>query len=159
MRPPRAEYDARLALPFAVIGVRVLSQAVVGLDFLPADTPALASDDPLVAAVHTQLLAYLDTPSHRFDLPIRLHGSPFRQRVWAVLREIPAGETRTYGDLARQLHSSPRAVGQALGDNPLPIVLPCHRVISSAGLGGFNHHAAGTAIEIKRWLLRHEHAI
>ena len=159
MQRSHADYDACLPLPFAVIGVRVCDRAVLGLEFLPLDTPARRSTDDLVAVVNAQLQAYLDDPAHRFDLPIRLHGTPFRQRVWAALREIPVGETRSYGDIARQLGSSPRAVGQALGDNPVPIVIPCHRVVASAGLGGFNHHAAGFALEVKRWLLRHERAI
>ncbi len=156
---PSAEYSACLALPFAVLGVRIAERSLTGLEFLPADTPSRGSDDALVAAVAEQLQAYLADPAHRFDLPIRLQGTPFRQRVWQALMQIPVGETRSYGELARQLESSARAVGQALGDNPLPIVVPCHRVVSSAGLGGFDHHAAGAAIEIKRWLLRHEHAI
>lgn len=159
MQPPRAEYDACLPLPFAVVGVRVRDGAVTGLEFLPADTPVRDSSHDLVAAVRAQLQAYLRDPAHRFDLPIHLHGTPFRQRVWAALREIPLGETRSYGDIARQLGSSPRAVGQALGDNPLPIVIPCHRVVASNGLGGFDHRAAGFALDVKRWLLRHERAI
>lgn len=159
MQRPHADYDACLPLPFAVIGVRVCDRAVLGLEFLPLDTPARSSTDDLIAVVHAQLQAYLGDPAHRFDLPIRLSGTPFRQRVWAALREIPVGETRSYGDIARQLGSSPRAVGQALGDNPVPIVIPCHRVVASTGLGGFNHHAAGFALDVKRWLLRHECAI
>jgi methylated-DNA-[protein]-cysteine S-methyltransferase len=156
---PRADYDACLAMPFAALGVRVESGALTRLEFLPAATPAFAGREPLIEKVRSQLQAYLADPNFRFDLPLQLAGTPFRQRVWQALREIPVGETRTYGELARQLRSSPRAVGQALGDNPLPIVVPCHRVVSSAGLGGFNHHATGAAIEVKRWLLHHEHAI
>lgn len=159
MQSPCVDYDACLSLPFAAVGVRVCDRAVIGLEFLPADTPARSSTDSLVAVVHAQLQAYLDDPGYCFDLPLRLHGTPFRQRVWAALREIPVGETRTYGEIARQLGSSPRAVGQALGDNPVPIVIPCHRVVASAGLGGFNHHAAGFALDVKRWLLRHERAL
>lgn len=156
---PRADYDACLAMPFGALGVRVEGGTLTALEFLPAGTPAFAGQGQLIASVHDQLQAYLADPHFVFDLPLRLAGTPFRQRVWQALREIPVGETRTYGELARQLRSSPRAVGQALGDNPLPIVVPCHRVVSGAGLGGFNHHAAGAAIEVKRWLLHHEHAI
>jgi methylated-DNA-[protein]-cysteine S-methyltransferase len=84
-------------------------------------------------------------------------GTPFRQRVWQLLSRIPPGQTRTYGDVARELGSSARAVGQAVGDNPIPIVIPCHRVIAADGsLGGFNHSRSGYSLDIKRWLLFHE---
>lgn len=153
------DFTACLAVPFGVLGVRTVAHALVGLEFLPAATPSQNSGDTLVAEVARQLQAYLEDPTYRFDLPMRLQGTPFRQRVWQALMQIPVGQTRSYGDLARQIGSSPRAVGQALGDNPLPIIVPCHRVVSSGGLGGFNHHAAGAAIEIKRWLLQHERAL
>lgn len=156
---PRADYDACLVMPFGALGVRVEAGALTRLEFLATAAPAFAGRQPLIEKVHGQLQAYLADPHFVFDLPLQLAGTPFRQRVWQALREIPVGETRTYGELARQLRSSPRAVGQALGDNPVPIVVPCHRVVSSAGIGGFNHHAAGAAIEVKRWLLRHERAI
>lgn len=156
MQVRHADFDACLSLPFTVLGVRIRDHALTHLEFLPLGTPSRASGDVLVADLAAQLQAYLADPAHRFDLPFEWHGTPFRQRVWQALMRIPVGETRTYGDIARQLDSSPRAVGQALGDNPLPIVVPCHRVVSSAGLGGFNHHASGAAIEIKRWLLEHE---
>lgn len=157
--PPSPDYSACLTLPFAGLGVRIEAGALTALEFLPVNTPAFAPCDPLIERLRSQLQAYLADPQFRFDLPLKPVGTPFRQRVWQALCQIPVGETRTYGELARQLRSSPRAVGQALGDNPLPIVVPCHRVVSGTGLGGFNHHAAGAAIEVKRWLLRHEHAI
>lgn len=161
MRPAstRADYIACLAMPFGKLGVRLEAGALSNLEFMPAKTAACSSDEPLVRTLQAQLQAYLANPAHRFDIPLRLQGTPFRQRVWQTLMQIPVGETRTYGDIARQLDSSPRAVGQALGDNPVPIIVPCHRVVSSSGLGGFNHHDSGAALDIKRWLLKHEHAI
>ena len=86
------------------------------------------------------------------DVPVDPEGTPFQRRVWAALREIPPGETRSYGDLARQLGTHPRAVGSANGSNPVCIAIPCHRVIASDGkLCGY---AWGE--ERKRWLLSHE---
>lgn len=152
-------YAACLSLPFAIIGVGIRDGLVTGLDFLPPGTPARPAQDALSRRVEAELQAYLREPHHRFDLPVRALGTPFRRRVWAALHDIPAGETRTYGELARQLNSSARAVGQALGDNPLPIILPCHRVVSSGGLGGFDHQGAGFTLDIKRWLLVHERAV
>ncbi|NWG86153.1 MAG: methylated-DNA--[protein]-cysteine S-methyltransferase [Hydrogenophilaceae bacterium] len=159
MRLAADHYTACLAMPFGALGVRIESAALTALEFLPAGTPSFATQEPLIEQLQSQLQAYLADPHFHFDLPLRLSGTPFRLRVWQALMQIAVGETRTYGELARQLDSSPRAVGQALGDNPVPIIVPCHRVVSSIGLGGFNHHAAGAALEVKRWLLRHEHAI
>jgi methylated-DNA-[protein]-cysteine S-methyltransferase len=72
------------------------------------------------------------------------------------MRAIPRGRTRTYGELARELGGEARAVGQACGDNRLPIVIPCHRVVAADGIGGFAHATDGYPIEAKRWLLLHE---
>ena len=83
-------------------------------------------------------------------------GTTFQQRVWRALCEIPVGETRTYGELAKLLNSAPRAVGQACRRNPLPILVPCHRVVSAQGIGGYDGAEAGVELQRKRWLLRHE---
>ncbi len=159
--PPDADsgarpYAARLGLPFAVIGVRIEAGLIAGLDLLPPDAPLLPAGDALSRRLEAELQAYLRDPRHPFGLPLQAAGTPFRRRVWAAACAIPAGETRTYGALARQLHTGARAVGQALGDNPLPILIPCHRVVAAGGLGGFDHRGAGFSLEIKRWLLRHE---
>jgi methylated-DNA-[protein]-cysteine S-methyltransferase len=78
--------------------------------------------------------------------------------LWEALCEIPCGRTQTYGELARRLGAEPRAVGQACGDNRLPIVIPCHRVVAANGIGGFAHASSGYLLEAKRWLLAHEAA-
>lgn len=103
--------------------------------------------------------AYFGNPSHRFDLPVRLRGTAFQRRVWNALREISSGSVMTYGELAAKLHTSPRAVGNACRSNPCPIVVPCHRVVSANGLGGYGGHTTGPVAERKRWLLQHEGAI
>jgi methylated-DNA-[protein]-cysteine S-methyltransferase len=113
-----------------------------------------------IESLATELNAYFANAHHSLNLPTLLRdfpqGTPFRQRVWAALCEIPVGTVITYGELARQVGSAPRAVGQAVGDNPWPILIPCHRVVSATGLGGFNHHQDGFPLDVKRWLLRHE---
>ena len=83
-------------------------------------------------------------------------GTPYQRRVWLALQQIPVGEVRTYGELSAELKSSPRAVAQACRANPLPILIPCHRVVSASGLGGYMGKKSGTELEIKRWLLHHE---
>lgn len=92
-------------------------------------------------------------------VPIRLHGTPFQERVWAALTEIPYGQTRSYGQLARALGSAPRAVGQACKANPIAILVPCHRVLAAAGLGGYAGARNGPALARKEALLHLEGAI
>jgi methylated-DNA-[protein]-cysteine S-methyltransferase len=107
-----------------------------------------------------QLQAYLDDPRFEFDLPLQLSGTRHRLAVWEAMQRIPAGATRTYGELAKELRSSARAVGGACGANPIPVVVPCHRVIAAGGaIGGFmGERGEGFELGIKRWLLGHEGA-
>ena len=160
MTTPTNPYEAILPAPFGALGVRIVGDRLTGLEFLPPGTPPAASSHPMLKRVAKELEAYYADPGHAFDLPLQPLGTPFRQRVWNALLAIPASQTRSYGDIARQLASAPRAVGQAVGDNPLPIVIPCHRVIAAdGGLGGFNHSRTGYSQDIKRWLLRHERVL
>ena len=108
----------------------------------------------LVAEARRQLIAYFRGKLRKFDLPLSPEGTPFQRRVWEALREIPYGETVSYGELARRIGNpkASRAVGAANGRNPIPIVIPCHRVIGADGtLTGF-----GGGLEIKESLLEHE---
>jgi len=136
--------------------VRLDFGLLAGLDFLPPNTPLQPSPEALVEALAEELNASYADPRHRFGIPLCLIGTPYRRRVWAALQAIPAGQTVSYGELARRLDSAPRAVGQAVGDNPVPILVPCHRVLGATGLGGFMHRGDDFALGIKRWLLRHE---
>ena len=149
-------YLAIFVAPFAALGIRIEQERLTGIDFLPPDTPALAPQTPSAQQVCTQLATYLADPTFIFDLPLATSGTPFRRRVWQALCEIPPGHPLSYGELAQRLGSAPRAVGQACGANPLPIVVPCHRVVAKNGLGGFMNHSAGDPLAIKRWLLHHE---
>lgn len=107
------------------------------------------------SVLHAAVTRYFQNDSGKLKLTLRLIGSPFQQKVWAALRDIPAGETRSYGDIARQIGSSPRAVGRANATNPICLFIPCHRVIGTdATLTGY---AFGE--DIKRQLLEHEGAL
>ncbi|MFN9336812.1 MAG: methylated-DNA--[protein]-cysteine S-methyltransferase [Alphaproteobacteria bacterium] len=109
---------------------------------------------PLLRKARDQLQEYFDGKRLRFDLPLAPEGSAFQKRVWAALCDIPAGETRSYADVARVLGSAPRAVGGANGANPIPLFIPCHRVIAADGsLGGYS---GGDGPATKRYLLDHE---
>lgn len=154
--PGAADYDAIVSFPGFSLGVCCGAEAIEAIDFLePCDERAGRA--PLAQAAVRQLRAYLRDPLAVFDLPLAPAGTAFQQRVWAGIRAIPAGHTRSYGELATALKSGPRAVGGACGANPYPVVVPCHRVVASDhGLGGFARQRGGFLLEVKRWLLRHE---
>ena len=105
---------------------------------------------PLLHEAVRQLADYFDGRRKRFDLPLKPAGTRFQQRVWKAMREIPPGSTRSYGDLARIVGSAPRAVGRAVASNPIPIVIPCHRVLAAGGPGGYS---GGAGLPTKRLLL------
>ena len=152
-------YDAILDFAPCRIGARFTGEALTGLNYLPPDTPLTRNPDQRSRHLVYELEHYTQQPEHVFDLLFVPSGTPFQLRVWRALLAIPAGKTLSYGALATQLKTAPRAVGQACGANPLPLVIPCHRVVSASGLGGFMHAASGAPLDIKAWLLRHESGI
>lgn len=149
-------WSATFALPHTVLGIRIEDNALTRIEFLPLQTASVAPRTALARRVIAQLRHYLIHPDFVFDLPLALRGSAHAERVWRILQQIAPGTVRTYGDIAREIGSSPRAVGQACGANPIPIVIPCHRVVSRSGLGGFMHRRDTGALNIKAWLLAHE---
>jgi len=151
-----ARYAAKYPTPFAVIGIRVADDKLIGIEFLSRDEPHLAPSDPLTRQICEQIEIYVHNPDFQFSLPLRQMGTSHQMKVWQALCAIPRGQATTYGALAQQVGSSPRAIGQACGSNPLPLIVPCHRVVAKNGAGGFMHHASGEPLKIKDWLLRHE---
>jgi methylated-DNA-[protein]-cysteine S-methyltransferase len=108
------------------------------------------TETPLLVRARDQLHAYFDGSAVTFDLPLAPAGTAYRQRVWAALRRIPLGEVRTYADIAREAGGGPRSVGGANASNPIPILIPCHRVVATGGLGGYS---GGDGLDTKRALL------
>lgn len=156
-----APFQACVRTPFGTVGISATDTHVTGIRYLSPDVPALAPKRGTVAFLAcVQLQSYLDNPGFVFDLPMKLTGTRHQLSVWEAMCAIPAGETRTYGELAKAIGSSARAVGGACGANPLPIVVPCHRVVGANGsLGGFmGARQEGFELSIKRWLLAHEGA-
>nr|VFK59540.1 MAG: O-6-methylguanine DNA methyltransferase [Candidatus Kentron sp. TUN] len=112
--------------------------------------------DSIIADIADQLGYYFKDPEWYFALPLAPDGTPFQQRVWRALQSIPPGKTISYGILAARLRTCARAVGNACRMNPIPIVIPCHRVVGARSLGGFIGSRVGEPIAIKQWLLTHE---
>ena len=143
-----------LETPVGPVTVTVEDGAVVRVAFEPCPE---ATDDPLLSEAAGQLEAYFAGRLTHFDLPLRPAGSAFQRRVRQAMCEIPYGETVTYGDLARRTGASARAVGGACGANPIPVIVPCHRVLAAGGrLGGYS---GGAGVETKQALLRLEGAL
>ena len=149
-------FDAIAQLPFGFVGVRTRNARVEEICFLTDDVAPRPAVNVLAQRVVDQLHAYCADSSSQIDLPLAIEGTDFQRRVWDQIARIPPGSTATYGELARRLNGEARAVGQACGDNRLPLAIPCHRVVAATGIGGFAHHRGGAYERIKRWLLVHE---
>lgn len=149
-------YQAIVAAPGFALGIRCDEDEVGAIEYLAAQA-AQAPSNRLSAETVRQIESYLADPAFVFGLPLRPAGTFFQRRVWTEIARIPVGQTLTYGQVAKNIRNAPRAVGQACGRNPYPLVVPCHRVVASGGgLGGFSQHGDGFMLDIKRWLLRHE---
>jgi methylated-DNA-[protein]-cysteine S-methyltransferase len=158
-----AGYQAVLATPFGGVAIRTEGvgtedECVAEILYLPRGIVPREPQDRLAAEAARQVARYLHDPAAGFALPLKPVGTRYQRRVWDAIAAIPAGRLTTYGEMAKTLRSGPRAVGQACGANRYPLAIPCHRVVSSSGIGGFAHNDDGFHLEIKRWLLAHEGA-
>ena len=149
-------FDVTVDFPKMKVAVLTREDRVVEIRYLPLSSPGVLPKNALAEETARQLERYREDPDTVFDLPLAIEGSPFQKSVWRAMCAIPRGKTRTYGDIAKELGGEARVVGQACGDNRLPIVIPCHRVVAANGIGGFAHSTGGYLLEAKRWLLLHE---
>jgi methylated-DNA-[protein]-cysteine S-methyltransferase len=138
--------------PVGRLAIEQDQDAVTGLRWASAGERARdRKPGPLAKEAARQLDLYFARKLKRFDLPLKQRGTDFQQRVWAMMRDIPYGETATYGGMAMALGSGPRPVGMACARNSIPIIVPCHRVLASGGKeGGFS---GGKGLPTKRQLL------
>lgn len=153
------EYAAVVATPLPQgtrLGWRYAGGLLCELDFLPATAPLRAPNGHDARALAEQLQRYWEEPCRGLSQPLVLHGTEFQRRVWQALQALQAGQSLTYGQLARHLDSGARAVAAACRDNPLPLLVPCHRVVAAQGVGGFMGMRQGLGPALKQWLLQHE---
>ncbi len=151
--------DALIQTPFGAVAVAA-HDGQLAIELLVAEPAEVIevvkpSSNPQVVDACSQIVEYLNNSGFLFDIPLSQHGTAFQQRVWQAIAAIPTGKVRTYGQLAREIGSGPRAVANACGANHLPLVVPCHRVVAQNGLGGFMQ-GKQNGIKIKQWLLKHE---
>ena len=156
-KPVNQKYDEIFATNIATIGLRFDGADLVCLDYL-TKKETRKSNSKQAKQVRSKIEAYLDKKSRlkTSDIDVRIIVTPFQERVLKQLQRIPYGETRTYGEIAKILNTSPRAVGNACRNNPLPIVIPCHRVVAANGLGGYDGATDGEILDIKYQLLKLE---
>ena len=142
-----------LQSPFGPLTLHANARGLTAVDF-GAGRDAPGEGEAHLEHAARELVRFFDLPDAPFTVPLAPTGTPFQQQVWALVREIPAGRTASYGELAKKLGKpgSSRAVGAANGANPIPIIVPCHRVVGSDGT--LTGYAGG--LEMKRALLRHE---
>jgi methylated-DNA-[protein]-cysteine S-methyltransferase len=154
-------FSAIIPAPFGFIGVRSDNSCVHELVYLPSSfsrEEKAPMNRPAELAAR-QVEKYFQQADFRFDLPLAEVGTAFQRKVWQAIAAIPRGQVLTYGAVGKAIGcGAPRAVGQACGANWFPLVIPCHRVTASGGLGGFSNHddATGFHVGVKRWLLAHE---
>ena len=167
--PLAGQTETRYAMPFAVLGIVSDGKALTSVRYLSRSTAPVAPLDRVAERACREVERYLADPGYLFTVPYRLDGTPFQCRVWYEIEKLREKlrekrpdtncsiKTITYGVMAQRLHSGPRAVGGACGANPIPLIVPCHRVLAAGGkLGGFMGGKDPFPLSVKRWLLRHE---
>lgn len=150
------QHNGILPSPIGPLGISYTDQTLTWIEFLPRGTACFAGTDPFWHTIIDEFQAYFQDPHYTVQLRYTMTGTPFQKRVWQALCKIPRGQTVTYGELAHTLKTSARAIGNACRRNPLPLIVPCHRIVSKQGLGGFAGAIDGELIEIKQWLLDKE---
>ncbi|HHJ14433.1 MAG TPA: MGMT family protein [Gammaproteobacteria bacterium] len=138
------------------LGIVLAGAAICRVYFLDARTPLRSPTSAAARRARRALQAVLDDPHARPEVELQLNGTAFQRRVWAELQRIPPGRVCTYGELAQRLGSGARAVGNACRRNPVPLLVPCHRVVPVRGIGGFAGARGGRWVALKRSLLARE---
>ena len=150
------EDRAVIKTPCGLLRLDANGNKLLSVEWLLEECPEQSAQTQFLKDVVQQLQHYWSNPNTKFSIHKVKQGTAFMNRVWHALEQIPPGETRTYGDLAKSLNTSPRAIGNACRNNPYPLVVPCHRIVSATGLGGYDGQVGGEKLDIKEKLLTHE---
>jgi methylated-DNA-[protein]-cysteine S-methyltransferase len=142
--------------PIGKLGLHARGDLLVKIEFLPEHAAIVEPEDSFLKSIAGLLTDYFHNSSKALDVPVAMQGTDFQKRVWHELQNIPAGHVLSYGQLAERVASSPRAVGNACRENPIPVVVPCHRVVAADHMGGFSGQRSGPMVDKKQWLLTHE---
>ncbi len=148
--------DATVSWPLGVLGIKMDGDAISRLLFLEKEVTAVRPRTAAAKRAAAAIKRYLENPQKIPRVSVDLKGTAFQQKVWHALQQLKPGEVVSYGELAKRLSSGARAVGNACRNNPVPVLVPCHRVVAQNGLGGFSGKQTGEMMAIKTWLLTHE---
>ena len=153
----KENYDAIFSTDIATIGIQLENSKLIKVDYLTNKNNKKPTSK-LAENIQNKIEKYLrdSSKTNNLKIDVKLDVTPFQEKVLNQLVLIPYGETKTYGEIAKKLKTSPRAVGNACRRNPVPIVIPCHRVVASKGLGGYSGATEGETHDIKRHLLKLE---
>ena len=149
-------YQASVKTPFAHLALVLDDDALIAIDFISASAKEIRPETAQAKNIVRQIREYCQHSVRKFDVKLRLQGTAFQQSVWREMQKIPSGKVKTYGELAKILNTSPRAVGNACRQNPVPLIVPCHRIVAAGGIGGYAGATSGRVHNIKRQLLQHE---
>ncbi|MFK7794631.1 MAG: methylated-DNA--[protein]-cysteine S-methyltransferase [Gammaproteobacteria bacterium] len=149
-------FDYILPSPIGLLGLNISSKGIQRLLYIKTKQDSRIPNKGFGAKVHQQIMEYFELQRTEFDLPIDIQGTTYQNRVLSEVVKISYGESLTYGDIAMAIDSGPRAVGNACRHNPIPIIIPCHRVVKKSGIGGYCGSIVGKEIQQKDWLLQHE---
>lgn len=150
-------YSCAIDSPLGKLGLTIVGSTLVGIQFLPSSTPLLVAQDLSARKIVAAIQNYFCNPKLQFKFKVQAQGTPLQQKIWRTLQKIPCGKTITYGELAQKISTSPRVIGNACRHNPIPIVIPCHRVVAKNTLGGYCGKTDNDFLKIKKWMLLHEH--
>jgi methylated-DNA-[protein]-cysteine S-methyltransferase len=152
----KLNYVASVKTPFAHLALVLKDDVLVSIDFLQHNEKEILPKSAAAKKIVRQIKAYCKHAANEFDVKLELQGTDFQKKVWRELQKVPFGKVKTYGDLAKKLHTSARAVGNACRRNPVPLIVPCHRIVAASGIGGYSGTTSGAIHSIKRELLDHE---
>jgi len=142
--------------PIGPLGLELTKNGIKRLSYLKGKHETCMPKQGLALKIYKQIDEYFQLKRTEFDLPIDIGGTLFQRRVWKQVSKISYGESLTYGEIAKLIDSGPRAVGNACRKNPIPIIIPCHRIVKKNSIGGYCGSLVGKEIQQKDWLLRHE---
>ena len=150
------QFQYVLPSPVGRLGLKLSTKGVRQISYISDNTPLNIPQGGLALEVFQQLDDYFELRRTEFSLPLDIEGTPYQQKVWRAVSAIPYGKYKAYGDIAKKIRSGPRAVGNACRHNPIPIIIPCHRVTKKNSVGGYCGSTQAAKVQQKDWLLQHE---
>ena len=156
MQTRAQRYNCAIATPIGKLGITIVENRLTRIQLLAPNTGLFGVRTGLARRIAIRIGKYFHNSKTQFKLPIKITGTPLQKKIWLALQKIPCGKTITYGELAQKIGTSPRVIGNACRRNPLPVIIPCHRVVAKSGLGGYFGKTCNNFLKAKKWMLQHE---